>query len=486
MRHIRRKIDRFGPALFSFCMVILLASFVLLTYPKIGMADNGDFYRIMVSNDLAHLANRPSSDSFSYFNSNYSMLKYYNPLSASLNTTHSIIIQLGIFMNKMLTKDSIFHIEFIAIQLIVVLAFAVALLVDEVCYFLKSRWLKYLCAMFAVVIFADTGYTAYFSSFFGESVTYPFFLLSIGALLKIGKNGGGWQIFWILLFTFATYMFMGSKNQFAASGILAALLLLILIPMVIRRQKIVAGITLMCACALVALALSFYKDIDEDIYLINKYHSVTRGLILYEPSADQLLVDIGVDPKYEVLKGSIFFDYTPLIHPRDAVLLDDFYAHYDLFKLTKYYLLNPNQLYKVLSMGGKNSFSIRPEVIGNYERASGKEASLRTSTFTMWSYFKENSLPHKIQFLTLCLLISLALGFLRLYQNRLAMSSWQRFACELTWIYLVGIGLSQILVSIIGAGDTDLKKHLFLVNVVFDIMIFYNVSYLISEFNQKP
>lgn len=482
--NLRDAKPKLTPPILAFLLVFAIGVYILMIHPRVGMADNGDFYRIMVSNDLAHMQERPVEDFFSFFNSKFHILQYYNPLSQTVTSTHSIVIQGALSISKLFGNTEIFDIGFLAMILLTVLATAVALLVREVCLMIKPRWLQYTVAVIAVILFADTGYMAYFNSFFGESVAYPFFLLSVAAFLRIARCRGLDQFWALIIFTTSTIMFMGSKNQFAASGILAALMLLILTPMVMRRQRKLIAVTCLCILSLLVATKWLYQEIDDQIYLINKYHSVTRGLTLHDPQAAKHLEALSIDKRYEMLKGSIFFDYTPLIDPKDPRLLEEFYAHYDLVKLTKFYLLNPDQLSRVLIMGGKNSFSIRSEVIGNYERSAGKQPAVQSNSFTLWSSFKDKHLPHKFNFLVLVSMLSLVIGLHRIYQNRLGLNIKQRLVHELTWLYVMGIGLSQILVSVIGAGDTDLKKHLFMVNVAFDCLIFYNLVYILSEFNQ--
>ena len=49
--------------------------------------------------------------------------------------------------------------------------------------------------------------------------------------------------------------------------------------------------------------------------------------------------------------------------------------------------------------------------------------------------------------------------------------------------FVLMMGLSQIAVSIIGAGDADLAKHIFLYNVSFDLCVFILFSAGLARFS---
>jgi hypothetical protein len=56
---------------------------------------------------------------------------------------------------------------------------------------------------------------------------------------------------------------------------------------------------------------------------------------------------------------------------------------------------------------------------------------------------------------------------------------------EESLIYVFLIGLSQIFISIIGAGDADLAKHVFLYNLSFDLMVLFTISSFLKDKSKK-
>jgi hypothetical protein len=50
---------------------------------------------------------------------------------------------------------------------------------------------------------------------------------------------------------------------------------------------------------------------------------------------------------------------------------------------------------------------------------------------------------------------------------------------EEVFVYVFLVGVSQIFISILGAGDADLGKHVFMFNVAFDIILLHFVAQLL-------
>ena len=469
------------PALLSVILLILISGYALFLEPLIGLADNGDFYRVMVPNNLNYEAERNTNDYFGYFNHKYNKLQYFNDLEGTAKSTQNVVLQTAIKIDDIFTRDTKFDIRFYAAICLLVLALAVYWLVEIAEKMTDIKIVKYFIAVAAVFLFGDIGYTSYFNSFFGESVAYPFFLLSIAALLKL-VNEKNFQVKYLLIFAFATFMFMGAKNQFALNGILAFLLLTALI--FIRTEKknkiiamILGGILLVSTCFL-------YFEIDENIYLINKYHMITRGALLFEPKPEEILNELGIDEQYALLAGTIYYDSTPVADPRDEVLLNDFYSKYDIISVAAYYFKNPAAFSKMMTFGWKNSFMIRPEVLGNFERDSGFAYGQRSNYFSLWSTVKENVFPKKPGFIYTFLLICVVLSINRLVKlkNLTLKKAWYT---ELIMLYVFLTGFSQILISFIGAGDTDLRKHLFMNTLALDLLFYFNFTYLITILVKK-
>ncbi len=479
MRYIKRCAKNiFRPAVVAVLLLLMISGYALFVQPLVGLADNGDFGRIMLPNDLRHETEREQNDYFGYFNHSYDRLQYYNDVKGNVISTHSILIKLAMAVDDIFSRDHKFDIRFAAVISLTVLAVALYWIVEVVSQWNDRKAYQYAIALLAVVIFGDIGYTVYFNSFFGEAVAYPFFLLSVAVLLKIAFEDRI-RVLYIVIYCLSSLMFMGAKSQFALNGILSCVLLVAVLALNVRKNTKL--LTAFAGVFLLVSSVFLYVVIDDTIYLINKYHMVTRGVMLFEPDVERVAEAIGIDPQFSLLAETIYFDRTPVIDPEDELLLEKFYANYSLASVTLYYLQHPEAFEKIMDLGWKNSFTIRPEVLGNYERASGREYGERTNFFAVWSYIKENRIPHSSNFAYFLLVIFLALSANRIItERRNDKRTSMKYFSELVMVFVFLTGLTQVLISFIGAGDTDLKKHLFMTTVSLDILFFYYFSYALS------
>lgn len=131
------------PALTAAIGVLIITVIALFTAPYVGMADNGDFFRIIYSNGLYF--NLPDYDSqyFGYFVKQFGIYQYYNENSSMLVSSQSLFIKLAIGVNKLFFSKEVFDIRFQAAIYLVLYVAAVYLLIEAVtCRMSRRRgWL---------------------------------------------------------------------------------------------------------------------------------------------------------------------------------------------------------------------------------------------------------------------------------------------------------------------------------------------------------
>jgi hypothetical protein len=120
-----------------------------------------------------------------------------------------------------------------------------------------------------------------------------------------------------------------------------------------------------------------------------------------------------------------------------------------------------------MKKAAKAGASIRPYYLGNYEKAAGKGAGAISYRFSAWSEWKHRHMPHTLGWFAFCYAIyfaGIAACWLlaRSRRVRLAMETLAVVACAGAFAYVV---------PLIGDGEADLAKHLFMFNVCFDMMV---------------
>lgn len=462
-------------------LVIFICFLTLFVRPIVGMADNGDFFRIISQSNVYYLQGDNAHSFLGYFDKDYGIYKYNNENPKMIVSTQPMLVKIAVFMDKLITRDYVFDIRFLAFLYVIVYAVSAYLIVTVLTYNIKSNKFKLLFTALFVFVFCDTGYIAYFNSFFGEAVNLSFFLLSLGILLYMYKFKK-YSILNLIMFFLASLVFVGSKQQLSPVGFLVALVLFRLF--MTNKRKNFRCIALICIITIIASALYFYKSISGDFDYINRYYSMTRGVLLYEWNPDQILKQFNINTQYSMLQKTVGFNKLPVIDPNSDKLKKEFYSKYSVLSIVIFYLKNPRIFGKMINFGVINGYSIRPRVLGNYEKKEGKAFGQQSHFFSLWSTIKEKCIPHNM-FLTV---VAFGIYFYFAVKRYIAARKNEDIDLQLfeeAFLYVFLVGTSQIFISVIGVGDGDLAKHVFMFNVSFDIMLLYSVSLIIENIYKK-
>lgn len=89
------------PQIFAVICVFIITIIALFMPPYIGMADNGDFFRIFSSNGL--FVNNTNYDAlqFGHFVKEFGIYQYFNENQVAIYSSQSIFIQMALLLNKL-------------------------------------------------------------------------------------------------------------------------------------------------------------------------------------------------------------------------------------------------------------------------------------------------------------------------------------------------------------------------------------------------
>ncbi|NFR87901.1 hypothetical protein FDE85_14235 [Clostridium botulinum] len=472
------KLDKINYPLLASFLVLIIGSLTLFIHPIIGMADNGDFYRVINKSGAYHL-NKNSNDIFlGYFIKDYGIYKYNNDYANILISTQSIFVKSAIFLDRLFTKDYVLDIRFMSVMFLIIEAIGVYFFIKALINKVDNSKYKLIITLLTILIFCDTGYLAYYNSFYGESVNICCFLMSIGLLIyMIEFDKFTWYN--LIAFGISSFLFFGSKQQLAPVGILLSFIFII-IGVYTTNKPLTKILTYILAIIFIISSMVFYKSITGDFKYINIYHSMNRGILLNEDDPDSILEDFNISTQYSLLQETDFFEEIKLLDPYEEKLIDDYYEKFSLGKILEYYITHPKAFIKVLKISFNNGYSIRPKVIGNYEQSEHKGFGAKSYFFATWSTFKEKFIPKNMLFTVATIVIYLYLStsrFLKAIKNNNKKIQLK----EITYFYVFLVGISQIIISVIGAGDADLSKHVFMYNMAFDLIFIYIISLIFEN-----
>lgn len=437
----------------------VLIIYLLFTGPFRGVADNGDFLRMMNTIGLNYYdaAESYADRFFSFSHSRFA----YDDLFRGFYPSSQILVVLIPRLIAGLVHGSYFDIRILGAVYALLLLAATWLIVKVGA---KASYITGLLLGAAVLfVFYDIGYLAYFNSLFGEPVSMVFMLLTFALGLRlVGQERPAPRS--LVLFFIAVLFLICSKIQNAPVGLAFALIFL--------RLRMLNGtgnwrrlaLTLAISTALVSVVM--YVAAPKELKHINLYQTVFFGILNESPDVQGDLRDLGLPERLEVLAGTNYFQGDTAIKQDDPSLIPDFYDRISHKDVLFFYLKHPVRLLDNMKFAAENSMSIRPYYLGSYEKSEGKPPGAVAGVYSGWSELKNKHLPHSLGFLALFYLVYYA-GVL--YEYFRSKETAGRIAGEL--MMLLGlIGLFSFLVPILGDGRADIGKHLFLFNVSFDMM----------------
>lgn len=443
--------------------VIFLVSGVLIYQlfipPIIGLADNGDFWRVMKWNGIQYPPGEENGHLFSYLHRTFvvqpeTRWRFYA-------SSEILFAHLGYLLNKWISKSGLFdirilgfvHSAFFLAALLLVLRAGKEMQVPLLGIF----------SFFLILFFCDAGYIAYFNSFYAEPATLIFLLFTVGFGLKVIFQQDA-HLTYLLAFFITGILFIGAKHQ---NSILGALLALFMLRLAFvwpqKRWRFVSILLagLFCVSSYILLQ-SLPKFIKEAVL----YNGVFYEILRKSPTPERDLEELGLDPGLIPLKGTHAF--MPDIPINDPVFREKFFPRIGYRKIVVFYLRHPDRLWALVRKGAENTSLMRfPGYLGNFEKSAGYGPGAQARTFAFWSDFKERFFPKSLFFL----LISCILYPASLVLIRTALRS-TRGKLFLDWLLLLNLMfVCQFLTSILGGGEQDLVKHLFLFNTLIDLSI---------------
>lgn len=467
---------RASPAFVSAFGVLLITVIALFTAPYIGMADNGDFFRNIYSNGLYFSQPDYDSQYFGYFVKHFGIYQYYNENGATLDSSQSLFIKLAIGLNKLLFSSTVFDIRFQAAIYTILYVAAIYLLVEAItCRMTRKQGM--IVAVLAIFVFGDTGYTAYFNSFYSESIVLITMLFVFAAWLLLYRKRYN-DYFLLVLFVISGLILTTSKQQNAPVGIILAVLGVSLFW--VRRDRVFRSLTVVSLLLLMAAGVGTYLNISKEFVNINQYHAMTRGVLKDSANPETSLKSFGINEQYAILKNNIYYEQYGTVDVNSPVLEKDFYSKYGFVSILKYYVANPDQLSSILNVAAQSAFSIKPAAMGNYEEAAGNGFGAQSHFFALYSLLKGILAPKTFGFILLWMVLIIGLympSFVKAVKAR-DLRGMQRLVLILA---SMAVGLSGIVVSIIGAGDADISKHEFLFTLAFDLVSLLTVSGVIGR-----
>lgn len=465
-------------------LAISIIVYVIFKSPIQGVADQGDFDRVMSSAGLSLLDSDTSNPDFIRF---YKYIVTDYKISANILTFFTIIVGSSIgyvigiinLICKLLGSD-VFKTEYLAVAYGVIYIFGVTLILKN----LKlNNKIKYIFTMILFLfVFFDGNYIMWFNSLYGEPMMISTCVLLIGSYLsyinyKYDSDNQD-KLLRKIYFVFAcAFLFLGSKMQ-----VLTALpFVMILLGKILWDNKDVFDkktmIKLIAVFAIVVIYPFEISATNGNISKDTQYNSVFYGVLYDSETPEQDLIDMGLNPDMAVEAGKHSYldedEYVKYV-PRTEITEEEFYSKMGNMKLAKFYLTHPLRLIEGMEYTASKAF-ITSTSLGKTSMEYSEESITELHRFTTWSEFRENYLPGNLLFIVAVYLLIFAFSGWKLIKNK--EDSKLKSKIILMWCVML-IGAIQFPMPLVGNGHADTAKQLFLFNFIFDIMLLICVNYV--------
>lgn len=443
-----------------------LALWLLMLPPFIGVADNGDFSRLMRITGFRYLDPNESYED-RYFGFAHQYFGYKSNWGSSYVTTQILLLAVIGWIARIFNSE-IFDIRWFGAVYSALFAAAVYLLIRHTPAIpgrkTATAVIGAAAAVILLFIFGDIGYLAYFQSFYGEPYAFiGMLLLAASAFALAASERPSGRL--LALFVAAGVAVATSKIQNAPLGFAFALLAWRLYALREDRKwhkQVLTGIVVLLACSVLMITAA-----PSGLKHINLYQSIFYGVLKDTPDLERDLKELGIPEKYAVLAGTNYFQKDTAIPQNDPVLREEVLEKLGHKEIVLYYLRHPGRFVEKLEKAAENGVFIRPYYLGNYDQSSGMPRGAISHSFSGWSDWKVRHLPNTLGWFA----GYFAVYFAGLIVWRLRTSSGRM---KLVLETMAAIGLAAVfsaVVPIVGDGEADLGKHLFMFNVCFDMMV---------------
>lgn len=450
--------------------VLLMAcaiGYQLLLPPIIGLADNGDFERLMGRVGLQYTSEDREDRYFRYINARFKVVEPW--WNSGVISSQQLLLEIALAANRVLSKDGFLDLRVIGAV--------------NAGLFLGSLWLalhasralsiapRAVLLGLVALIFTDVGYVAYFNSIYTEPASLIFLVLSIAASLYAITSLRP-SLLLLAFYSVAAALFISARAHNSTLGWLLALWGVRLFwrwPKPTWRFGVLAA-----ASALVAFSYWYYLATPTYIREAYLYNAVFSGILRNSPSPEEDLSALGLDRRLAGLANTNAFQ--PASPIRDPVFADAFFGSVRQSSVFRFYLTHPGRLLLVATRQAGNAFLTRPRRLGNFLKESGFPPRAQSRQFAVWSDLKARC-PVKPGVLVGFFVAQLGAGLVLLKRSA---GGTPRLLTEL----FVTLGLMagvQYVTKFMGDGQLDTGRQLHLFNVLFDVCLIFAVLWTVNR-----
>jgi hypothetical protein len=445
----------------------LLLSLQLLVPPIIGVANNGDFDRVMSKVGLRYIGTTRSENYVDWVLTKFALVEPARQTD-SYTTSETPLAWLAVRASRTFSGGGLFDIRFLgAIHIVLLLVALAGLALACGDLAASTRWMV---MVMLVLLFTDVGYAAPLNSLYPQAASFLFFMLAAAfaaTAVRRGRLGGGLLVCYFV----AAALFVSSRPQETIQGPFLAVLGVGLAGALRKgwwRQPAV-----WLALGLCVLSAVQYRRTPDWLRQLALYDTLFREVLLNSPDPAKDLAELGLDPALARHSGRSPY---PLDSPfQDPAFKAAVFGKFGYGSLLKFYVAHPDRLQSLVVRTAPSALQIRPLFLANYSRESGRPARTQTPEFAWWSNFRRRFEPG-----------AHVLFPLFFFGNLVAALGGYRRASERGRLFrqavavLVLMATLEFFVALLADIPGDIARHLYVFHAMCDLLVIADVAWILE------
>jgi len=442
-----------SPEAVVFLLVTVVLVRQLLLPPIVGLADNGDYQRVLDPLGLQHRATAWEDRYFGWLGREY----VAGPSApAQLLSSQLLLSGAAVGLGRLLPGNGGFDIRLMGALHLALYLLGLALILRAARTFAAPARAVIDAALLLAA--TDVAYVAPLNSFYAEAATLVGLALLIGCALLALRDDGAWRLA-APGYLAASALFVAAKPQNGFLAIPLAALAFVMLPRGrgrLPRAAVAAG-----AVLLVALGLYLHTRVPWTLRVRNLWNNVFTTILADSPDPRADLAEFGLDPALARYAGVPAF--------ADSIPIEAATAGYGFGDVLRFHLRHPGRFVRIAAACARNTFVWRDPRMGNYPREAGHPAGTLAADFSGWSRLEAAVLPRSLPGIGLFLGGVVAAGLLAARRHGV------RTAAGGTACLVAALALSagmEFGICIVGDGLYDIVKHLYLFQLLYDASLF--------------
>ncbi len=359
--------------------LLALAS-ILLRPPVVGLADNGDYIRVMGYAGFDHSTEAWGDRYLSFLRTTYRVLPVGWFRSGYLSSEIPLALAAR-FVGLALGRGGLFDLRTMGAVHVGLLLLGMGLIL-RACRELEPA-AQILGAALLVFFFTDVGYVAPFNSFYSQTASLLFLMLAAGVAAEAIRRGGLEGPWRTAAYFLCAAAFVTSKPQEAIQGPVLALLGVRLAAGLAGRRSRRAAVAL--AIGLCALSLWYGRRAPVSLREAALYQVVFAEVLPHSPDPAADAAALGLDPDWLRYSGTNAFQAdTPL---RDSVFRVRFLEAIGYRKIVGFYARHPRRFAERVRRISQKLWTLRPSY-GNLEKSEAHPTRTLTDRGSAWSRWR--------------------------------------------------------------------------------------------------